>query len=513
MISLFANALTSRAACVLPTFLLFVSCSFAALAQSQANSSTQANNVITDPVELLELVRQQQVAEAQRSELREQRFLAAKDQQQQLLQQAQNEFEQLQRQNNPLKKQTEVSQREIEQLQLRLQEQTEQLGDIASVFKQMSGDFAETLKLSLISAQLPNRQQTLDQLAEQQGVASVQDMTQLWLLLQEELTLSGQIAQFEAPVVAADGAIAEQSVGRIGSFSAYQAGAFLRYLPESQELLALPKQPLATGQTDNERVFTQPELALVTFDPTGGQLLGALSASPDLAERIKQGGSIGQIILGLGAVGVLLLLWRSLYLLWVHQRLAGQLAQPQMPNNNNPLGRVLLNMHNLHQPRDSALASVSNEGEQTRSILKSPAATGQQEVLQMMLEEMLLAEVTRLERGHDLVKLLAAVAPLLGLLGTVTGMILTFQSISLFGSGDPKLMAGGVSQALITTVMGLIVAIPLLFGHSFITSLANRIIQRLDEQSSGVIAGVLEAQAQALEAGQAHNPSQVPANG
>jgi len=110
------------------------------------------------------------------------------------------------------------------------------------------------------------------------------------------------------------------------------------------------------------------------------------------------------------------------------------------------------------------------------------------ELLQLKLDEAVLAEIPALERGNSLIKLLAAIAPLLGLLGTVTGMILTFQAISLFGSGDPKLMAGGISQALVTTVLGLVVAIPLLFSHSVIAYLSRSMIQRLDEQCAGVLA-------------------------
>ena len=104
-----------------------------------------------------------------------------------------------------------------------------------------------------------------------------------------------------------------------------------------------------------------------------------------------------------------------------------------------------------------------------------------------LLDDAITREVPVLERGQSMIKLLASVAPLLGLLGTVTGMIATFQSISLFGTGDPKLMASGISQALITTMLGLIVAIPLLFLHSLIASRSRKLVQILDEQSAGLI--------------------------
>ncbi len=187
-----------------------------------------------------------------------------------------------------------------------------------------------------------------------------------------------------------------------------------------------------------------------------------LSFTPDLRERIAQGGTIGLIIIALGSLGMLLTAWRVAYLLLVSRRIRRQLAMAASPSADNPLGRVLKSVEGI--PID------------------------QEELLQLKLDEAVLAEIPALERGNGLIKLLAATSPLLGLLGTVTGMILTFQAISLFGTGDPKLMAGGISQALVTTVLGLVVAIPLLFGHSVVAFLSRATVQRLDEQCAGVLA-------------------------
>jgi biopolymer transport protein ExbB len=160
--------------------------------------------------------------------------------------------------------------------------------------------------------------------------------------------------------------------------------------------------------------------------------------------------------------------WRIAYLGFTYLRIQAQLRDISRPGQANPLGRVL-----------AAVEGIPLQEE---------------ELLQLKLDEAVLAEIPALERGNGLIKLLAATSPLLGLLGTVTGMILTFQAISLFGSGDPKLMAGGISQALVTTVLGLVVAIPLLFGHSLINALSRSMIQRLDEQCAGVLARNAERQ-------------------
>jgi biopolymer transport protein ExbB len=193
-----------------------------------------------------------------------------------------------------------------------------------------------------------------------------------------------------------------------------------------------------------------------------------LSFSPDLRERVEQGGTIGAIIIAIGVLGLLLTLWRTAYLLRVSRAIRAQLARVDSPRDSNPLGRVLLAVEGI--------------------------ALDEDELLQLKLDEAVLAEIPALERGNGLIKLFAATSPLLGLLGTVTGMILTFQAISLFGTGDPKLMAGGISQALVTTVLGLVVAIPLLFGHSVVAYLSRSMIQRLDEQCAGVLARNAEAQ-------------------
>jgi len=132
------------------------------------------------------------------------------------------------------------------------------------------------------------------------------------------------------------------------------------------------------------------------------------------------------------------------------------------PSEDNPLGRVL-----------SVYSKDPNVDTET---------------LELRLDEAVLREIPPLEKGLSALKILAAVGPLLGLLGTVTGMIITFQQIQLFGTGDPKLMAGGISQALTTTVQGLIMAIPMVLLHAFLSSRSKALIQVLEEESAGIIA-------------------------
>src|SRR5690606_6619023 len=175
-----------------------------------------------------------------------------------------------------------------------------------------------------------------------------------------------------------------------------------------------------------------------------------------------QGGTIGQIIIFIGAFAMLLGIVRLLELSVVVAKVRGQLKNPAQPKKNNPLGRVLM----------------VYEKDKSMDI----------ETLELKLGEAILAETPRLERFQTLLKIISTVSPLLGLLGTVTGMITVFQAITLFGTGDPKIMAGGISAALVTTVIGIVVAVPTILMHTLIKGRSDTVIHILEEQATGVIA-------------------------
>ena len=199
----------------------------------------------------------------------------------------------------------------------------------------------------------------------------------------------------------------------------------------------------------------------MAVDPSRGQILGLLIQTPGIGERINQGGFVGYLIILIGLLGVAMSLWRMKYLKDEGDAINRQLKSSE-PSNDNSLGRIL-------------------------SIYKENQGIDP-ETLELKVDEAILREVPQLEKYHSIIKVFAAVAPLMGLLGTVVGMIVTFQALTLFGTGDPKLMAGGILQALVTTMLGLIVAIPLVFLHSILTSWSTSLIEILEEQSAGLIA-------------------------
>ena len=416
--------------------------------------------------QLLQSVKEQQRAQRELNREREQAFLADKRRQAQLLDQARADFERQQRESQPLVAVTDANAEAIKRLERELDQVVEDMGDLSSTFREFAGDFAAVLQESMLSAQFPERTAELQELANTSEQVTIEEIQSLWLRVQEEMTEAGKITRFPAQVIDTAGASSEREVLRAGIFSAWADGDYLRYVPETGELLALSRQPPGRFRAAAAGFGTSGEPEVLAVDPTRGSLLGMLSYTPDLRERIAQGGTIGVIIIGLGALGLLLTFWRLIYLFLVAGRIQRQLRQVDNPRANNPLGRVLM-----------AVSNISLDDE---------------DLLLLKLDEAVLAEMPALERGNGLIKLFAAISPLLGLLGTVTGMILTFQAISLFGTGDPKLMAGGISQALVTTVLGLVVAIPLLFSHSVIAYMSRAMIQRLDEQCAGVLARVAE---------------------
>ena len=240
---------------------------------------------------------------------------------------------------------------------------------------------------------------------------------------------SGKVVKFPSTIVLPTGEQVEREVTRVGPFVATSEGKFLRFVAETGKLTELPRQPpdrhLSAAEDLEEA--SAGELVAMSVDPSRGSILALLIESPTFAERIGQGGTVGVIIISLGAIGIAITIWRFIYLMGVDRRMRAQRGS-STANDDNPLGRVI------------GVWEANKEADT--------------ETLELKLDEAILRETPKLESQITTIKVLSVIAPLLGLLGTVTGMIETFQQITLFGTGDPKLMAGGISQALVTTNAG-----------------------------------------------------------
>jgi biopolymer transport protein ExbB len=418
---------------------------------------------------LLKQVKREGVLEQQQNKLREAEFVTARDQQADLLAQAKNQLAFEEQRTAQLNQSFQDYEKGLAEKESLLQEKSGSLGELFGTVRQMANDSRSVLEGSMTSVQNKTRAEFLVTLTERKQQPTIEELRQLWLVLQEEMTESGKVSQFITPVITADGEVEQRKVTRIGVFTAFSEGKFLRYLPETGNLVELGRQPVdrLRDLAAEFEASSGTGLMPVVVDPTRGAIMALLVQAPDLKERIQQGGWIGFIILGLGLIGLLIALQRFIYLSIIGKGVAKQQKQQEV-SLKNPLGRIL--------------------------SVYSDTVRQDVETLSLKLDEAILREIPKIERGLITLAVLAAIAPMLGLLGTVSGMIETFQSITLFGTGDPKLMSGGISQALVTTELGLAVAIPLVFIHSAISGKSNRLVQILDEESAALVARNAEKQ-------------------
>ena len=422
----------------------------------------------TDDIDaLVEAVRQEALREAEYDEQRINRFLGAREEQQALLQDARAQLAAANARADALRDEYETNERTLTQYEGELRERAGDLNDLFAIVRQAALSADSVLSNSLVAAEHKERSAFLQQLGKGERPPSIEDIKTLWTNVLTEISESGKVVTFPAVVIKPQGDETEQLVTRAGVFTSVSEGAYLRYLPDSGKLVELSRQPPPRFQS-MARDLTEADSGVVgmALDPSKGAILSLMVQSPDIMERVDQGGGIGYLILILGAVGVIIVLRRALGL-YLAQRAVERQASSNTPDEKNPLGRLL------------RIASEHSKDD--------PEATA------IRLDEQLAEESSLLNRGLPTLAVLAAVSPLLGLLGTVTGMIETFQSITLFGTGDPKLMSGGISQALVTTQLGLAVAIPLVLLHSLLTGRVNRLVETLGKHSSDLMtAGELD---------------------
>ncbi|WP_311063819.1 MotA/TolQ/ExbB proton channel family protein [Halomonas sp. DWK9] len=403
-----------------------------------------------------------------RDQARLQSFLDDQQALEAALEEARVAHEAAEEQQAALEAQQEEQNEQAQTLSQRQEEQGEALtallADLTRHSEEIRNELGGDSWLTLEANALPPRLNDVDVL-ERPHIEAVVDRL-------AALTMNtGQAERLELPVADASGEIALRSVVRLGDFAAFTETALLRQGQDEEGGLAeVPRTPSAISEL--LAAYHQGESREFAIDPTQGSVLEALAQQPSLWERFQQGGYVGYVVVILGGIGLLVALAQYLYLLTVSARVRRQRQALDQPSADNPLGRVLLRFKEMDKHQTP-------------------------EALEARLDEAVLAELPKIERGQPIVKLLAAIAPLLGLLGTVTGMIVTFQAITVFGTGDPQLMAGGISQALVTTVLGLVTAVPLLFAQTALSSRSRFITQVIEGESSATLADHLEAQSTA----------------
>lgn len=363
--------------------------------------------------------------------------------------------------NKTLKEQNVKNQKSLEEKE---EELATLLGGLFSVLqsaKQVALTVSKGLESSYTQIQFPKNKDYFRSIANLKTI-KMEDMQKFWLAISEEIIQSGSISSFDAQVINQNGKQSIQKVVRVGQFSAFSNGEFLKLSKDMTSLVALTNQPnfLKAGEV-KEFEGLSGDVKEVLVDVTRGSLLDMLESEPTLFDRVKQGGIVGYVIIFLGVIGLLYALGKMIMLFVVHGRIKKQLKDIKTPTKN-PLGSIIEVFNKYHE-------KPMNE-------------------IEIKVGEEIISQTNKIQSGKEFIKLIATITPLLGLLGTVTGMITTFQVITMFGTGDPKLMAGGISSALVTTVLGLIAAIPLLFAYSYVSSKVSMILSILEEQSMGLLA-------------------------
>jgi biopolymer transport protein ExbB len=427
--------------------------------------SVQAAEVVSHD-DLLNTIKSGRVKDAEENAARLAEFRADRATQQQKLNDERAEQARQERMSVQLEAEFEQNDSDMIALELELQERLGDLKELFGVLQQASGDARGQFDASITQVQFPTRSAFMTELAQKMGqtsrLASMEEIERLWFELQREMTESGKVTRFNTSVINVDGESEDRTVTRVGVFNVISDGKYLEYIPETGRLVELPRQPQSRYLDKAEELEnTQSGLAAFGLDPSRGQLLGLLVQTPSLAERVAQGKQVGYVIITLGIIGLLIAIWRLIVLSGLSAKVNSQAKNLGNPGNN-PLGRVL---------------AVGRDNPDTEP-----------EALELKLAETILKETPKFNAMLPFLKIISVVAPLLGLLGTVTGMIVTFQAITLYGTGDPKLMAGGISTALVTTVLGLVVAIPMVFLHTLVGSRAKRLTQILTEEAAGMLA-------------------------
>ena len=422
--------------------------------------------------QLLELVQQGKFAESEEATEREQKFARERNRQATLLANAKAERSRLEAIATELEGRFEANDAKLvvleEQLKTRLGSLYETFGHLQGV----ASDTQQQFESAVTSGQFgQDREIFLKDLAKRMGegisLASIEELERLWYELQRELIASGNVQKFSATVVDNEGQTSQENVVRVGNFNAVTEGGYLTYLPARGAYETLPRQPgRYLGGTydihDNSTGFV--EFAVDPTGPQGGALLTNLISLPSFFEQIQYGRITGYTIILLFLLATGIFGWRTYILFNLDKNVKKEASGSKL--GNNPLSRIFE-------------VAEQNKGSDV-------------ETLELKLAEQILVERSSIDTGIWLVRLISVVAPLLGLFGTITGMINTFQAITLFGTGDPKTMANGISEALVTTMLGLMTAIPATFMAAIMANYAKNILTVLEEQSTGMIAAASE---------------------
>ena len=362
-----------------------------------------------------------------------------------LLSKAQKQLSDEEARNQRLEDLFESNELKLAELETELNIKLGVLGELFGVARQMAGELQADSESAYNFSEHPNRTDALNEIGKIK-VHNLKNLEDLWVLHLNEINSSGEIKEIKANVINSDGDIEEDSLVRYGPFNMVKNRSFVKTDIANNAYSVLQKQPDRSLRRQFRSHYRSDGYAVAPVDPTRGFLLSLYLDKPSTFERIAQGKLIGFIIVIIGFSGLIFAAYRY-YTLYIYSKTISS-------NENSDVF--------------NKIQSISDNAKDVDTFERE-------------CDEVLLTVNGNLSWGVNWIKFLAAVAPLLGLLGTVIGMIETFQAITVFGTGDPKQMAGGISQALVTTMLGLIFAAPLLAMYTLLSEKVSEILQEIEE--------------------------------
>ena len=362
-----------------------------------------------------------------------------------LLSKAQKQLSDEEARNQRLEDLFESNELKLAELETELNIKLGVLGELFGVARQMAGELQADSESAYNFSEHPNRTDALNEIGKIK-VHNLKNLEDLWVLHLNEINSSGEIKEIKANVINSDGDIEEDSLVRYGPFNMVKNRSFVKTDIANNAYSVLQKQPDRSLRRQFRSHYRSDGYAVAPIDPTRWFLLSLYLDKPSTFERIAQGKLIGFIIVLIGLSGLIFAAYRY-YTLYIYSKTISS-------NENSDVF--------------NKIQSISDNAKDVDTFERE-------------CDEVLLTVNGNLSWGVNWIKFLAAVAPLLGLLGTVIGMIETFQAITVFGTGDPKQMAGGISQALVTTMLGLIFAAPLLAMYTLLSEKVSEILQEIEE--------------------------------
>ena len=404
---------------------------------------------------LIELVKKNRDVYVSEDKARLNKFINLVDEREKMLEKAKFQLENEKKRNKKLEASFQQNEKTLAELEDSLQIKVGVLGELFGVTRQFAGELLASSEKEVTFYEYSSRPEVLKNVGSKK-VHNLDDFESLWLSYFDQIAAGSEIVKFDAPVTLPNGENINGSITRYGLFDAVYDNKFLEPKPSLNSFQLLGSQPESNILRSLKKHDKADEYTAVSIDPTRGFLLSLYLDKAGWFERISQGKSIGFIIILIGIIGMAFSSYK-LYLLSIY-------SKEVMEDDNS----------------ESIIARMKVVSESTSSS----------ESKENSIDELIVNYSSKVEWGNNWIKFFAAVAPLLGLLGTVIGMIETFQAITLFGTGDPKQMAGGISQALVTTMLGLIVAAPLLGFYTYLSEKSYSILQYLEEKASYLLSRV-----------------------